>query len=63
MEAARVKCAAPDCGEPGLYRVRQLPDKMYCLKDFKIVAHKCMVVDRAIRAIERRNEGDRNGIG
>jgi hypothetical protein len=63
MEAARVKCAVIDCEMAGVHRVRQLPGRLYCLDHFKLAAHKCMVLDRALRAIERRNEGARNGIG
>lgn len=60
MSTLVVKCAVIGCELAGLHRVRQMPDRLYCTGHFKVTAHKCMVVDRALRAVERRNEHEDN---
>lgn len=53
------KCAVIGCELPGVYRVKELPGRLYCLGHFKITAHKVMIVSRAMRAIERRKAAGR----
>ena len=60
MTGEQHKCAVIGCELPGVHRVRQLPGRYYCLEHFKVTAHKVMVLTRAMRAVERRNEVDDN---
>ncbi|MBN1430475.1 MAG: hypothetical protein JXB07_19045 [Anaerolineae bacterium] len=60
MTGETCKCAVIGCGEVGLYRVVDLPGRVYCLAHFKGTAKKLAMIRRAERAIARRNEAEDN---
>lgn len=60
MPKKRTICRMPGCEKDGLLALRGRPRVKFCEEHFKAVVKRIVLITRAMRRIERRNQADDN---